>query len=52
MKRAEEVDPDGMIRDALSTSAHGLVFLLAQRYRERAPVELANAERTGVHIDL
>lgn len=51
MKRAEEVDPDGMIRDALSTSAHGLVFLLAQRYRERAPEELANAERTGVHID-
>ena len=52
LERAGEVDPDGMIRDALFTNAHGLIYRIAKRYQERAPVELADRARTGSHIDL
>lgn len=51
MKRAEEVDPDKMIRDSLLTSGHGFVYGMAKRHQANAPAELANHEATGLYIE-
>lgn len=51
MRKAEEVDPDYIIRDALSTSSHGLCYRLAKRHQGNAPAELADPSRTGIHIN-
>lgn len=50
MRRAEEVDPDFIIRDSLGTSSHGLCYRLAKRHRAEAPVELADPAVTGIQI--
>jgi hypothetical protein len=50
MRRAEEVDPDFIIRDSLATSSHGLCYRLAKRHQSAAPPELADASATGIHI--
>lgn len=52
MKRAEEVDPDNMIRDSLLTSGHGFVYAMAKRHQANAPPELANHQATGLYIDI
>ena len=52
MTRANEVDPDEMIRDAFIASAHGFLYALAKRHQANAPPELAETEATGRHIDL
>ena len=52
MARAEEVDPDKMIRDALVTSGHGFVYTIAKRHQQNAPPELADHRKTGLFIDL
>lgn len=51
MRRAEEVDPDFIIRDALGTSAHGLCYRIAKRHQADAPPELADPAATGIHIN-
>ena len=35
--RAKEVDPDGMICDALYSTSHGLLYGIAKRYQSNAP---------------
>ncbi len=50
MKRAEEVDPDNMIRDSLLTSGHGFVYAMAKRHQADAPPELAKHDKTGLFI--
>ena len=52
MNRAVAVDPDQMIRDALLTSGHGMVYNLAIRHRAAAPPELANREQSGQFVNL
>lgn len=52
MRRAEEVDPDKMIRDALLTSGHGFAYTIAKRHQAKAPPELADHRKTGLFIDL
>lgn len=52
MKRAEEVDPDNMIRDALLASSHGFIYAIAKRHQANAPPELASHEKTGLYIEL
>jgi len=52
MRRAEEVDPDKMIRDSVAVSAHGFVYTYAKRYQAKAPRELADHAVTGAYIDL
>ena len=52
MRRAEAVDPDQMIRDALLTSGHGFIYSLARKYQAMAPPELASHEKTGLFIDI
>ncbi|MFV2089089.1 MAG: hypothetical protein ACC642_00385 [Pseudomonadales bacterium] len=42
MRRAEEVDPDNMIRDALVASSNGFVYTIAKRHQTAAPPELVN----------
>lgn len=51
MHRAEEVDPDFIIRDSLSTSSHGLCYRIAKRHQSQAPSELADPAITGIHVN-
>lgn len=51
MRRAEEVDPDFIIRDSLLASSHGLCYRLAKRHQADAPAELADPAVTGIHIN-
>lgn len=51
MRKAEEVDPDFIIRDSLTASSHGLCYRLAKRHQSSAPPELADPSRTGIHIN-
>jgi hypothetical protein len=50
MRRAEAVDPDQLIRDALISSGHGLAYSLARRHQADAPPELAERAQTGTAI--
>lgn len=52
LKRGEEVDIDGLLRDALVANTHGLIYGLAKRHQAEAPPELANVEVTGRHLQL
>lgn len=51
LRRAGEVDPDFMIRDALHASSHGLCYRIAKRHQASAPPELADPSVTGIHIN-
>ncbi len=48
--RAKEVDPDGMICDALFSTSHGMIYNIAKRYQAEAPSDLADPKRTGLNI--
>jgi hypothetical protein len=50
MRRAEAVDPDQLIRDALISSGHGLAYSLARRHQADAPPELAERAQTGTAV--
>lgn len=50
MRRAEEVDPDFIIRDSLTASSHGLCYRLAKRHQADAAPDLADPAVTGIHI--
>lgn len=51
LRRAEEVDPDFMIRDALLTGSQGFIYQMAKRHRDEAPPELADPKHTGLHVN-
>lgn len=51
MTRAEQVDPDYIIRDSLMATGHGLAYRIAKRQQANAPEHLANPSRTGTHIN-
>ena len=51
MRRAEEVDPDFIIRDSLLTSSNGLIYRLAKRHQAAAPPELGDPNQTGLHLN-
>jgi hypothetical protein len=51
MRRAEEVDPDFIIRDSLTASSHGLCYRLAKRHQAVAAPDLGDPAVTGIHID-
>lgn len=50
LARAEAVDPDRMIRDAILTGGHGLVYTLAKLHQGNAPSELADHSQTGLYF--
>jgi hypothetical protein len=51
ISRAEEVDPDRLICDALYASGHGLLYRIIKRHQALAPNELADRAITGAHIE-
>jgi hypothetical protein len=51
MRRAEEVDQDFLIRDALLTSSNGFIYRIAKRHQAAAPAELADPTQTGLHVN-
>lgn len=51
MRRAEEVDPDFIIRDSMTASSHGLCYRIAKRHQSAAPLDLADPSVTGIHIN-
>ena len=51
LKRAEEVDRDEMLRDALMAGGHGFVYRVMKRHQAAAPQELADMRTTGTHIE-
>ncbi len=51
MRRAEIVDTDNMLRDALMASGHGFVYRIMKRHQANAPREYADHNITGTHID-
>lgn len=48
--RARVVDTDNMITDSLYASAHGLIYTIMLRHRERAPADLADPRKTGIEL--
>lgn len=52
MSRAQIVDTDNMLSDALSASGHGLIYKIMKRHQARAPKELADINQTGMGIDI
>ena len=52
LEEASEIDPNYMLRNTMRASAHGFLFNIMTRMQARAPAELADAEATGVHIDM
>jgi signal transduction histidine kinase len=51
-KRAADSDSDGILCDAVTGSAHGFVYRLAEYYRTLADPRLADVELTGRDIHL
>jgi hypothetical protein len=52
LRRAEEVDTENIIQDALKTSGHGLLYGVIKRHQANAPDEWSDHTKTGTHIDL
>ena len=52
LKRAEAVDPDGVLRDALFGSGHGFIYRIMKGHQAAAPEEWNDHTKTGVHINL
>jgi hypothetical protein len=52
MRRAEQVDSDNMIKDALLYNGHGMLFSLAKRHQANAPEALADLRQTGAFLNI
>ena len=52
LTRSAEVDPEGMLADALTASGHGLLHRIMKTHQAQAPPELADVAETGMHIDI
>ena len=52
LRRAEGADAEGVFRNALLYSAHGMVYQRILDYRKLAPPELASPEATGTWFDV
>ncbi|MEZ5558872.1 MAG: hypothetical protein R3E86_10085 [Pseudomonadales bacterium] len=50
LQRCEGLDGDGMLRDALLTSGHGLIYGIMKRHQSIAPPELADPSHTGTYV--
>ncbi|MEZ7818645.1 MAG: hypothetical protein ACI8RT_000889 [Candidatus Azotimanducaceae bacterium] len=52
MRNVKEVDPQGMLEDALISSANGLLYARMKGHQANAPVEWSDHEKTGTQIHL
>ena len=51
LRRAEEVDMENMIHDALAASGHGFLYRIVKRHQAVAPDAWADHTKTGTHIN-
>ncbi len=52
LKRAEDIDPDHILRDALLANGHGMLYNVAKHHQAAAPPELADYRRTGAYLQV
>ena len=52
LRRADRADDEGVFRNALLHSAHGIVYQRVLAHRGQAPAELASAQATGTWLDI
>tara|TARA_B110000483_G_scaffold205166_1_gene248609 strand:+ start:1513 stop:2319 length:807 start_codon:yes stop_codon:yes gene_type:complete len=52
MKNVKEVDPQGMLEDALTSSANGLLYVRMKGYQTNAPEEWSDHHKTGIQINI
>ncbi len=52
LRRAEGADTEGVFRNALLYSAHGIMYQRLLKYRGQAPLKLASADATGTWLDI
>ena len=52
MRRAEQVDTDNMIKDALLSNGHGMLYRNAKRHQANAPEDLADHRLTGAYLNV
>jgi hypothetical protein len=52
MKNVKEVDPQGMLEDALTSSANGLLYVRMKGYQAKAPEEWSDHHKTGIQINI
>jgi hypothetical protein len=52
MKNVKEVDPQGMLEDALTSSANGLLYVRMKGYQANAPEEWSDHHKTGIQINI
>lgn len=52
LRRAAGADAEGVFRNALLYSGHGILYQRVLQYREQAPPELASPEATGTWFDI
>lgn len=51
LTRAQEVDSENMIHDALSASGHGFLYRIMKQHQAVAPEAWADHKKTGTHIN-
>jgi hypothetical protein len=52
LRRAEQVDTDNMIQDALRYNGHGMLYQIAKKHQANAPEELADHNKTGTYLNV
>ncbi len=52
MKNVKEVDPQGMLEDALTSSANGLLYVRMKDYQANAPEAWSDHHKTGIQINI
>ena len=51
LRRADAVDVENMIKDALSASGHGFLYRIMKKHQANAPQEWSDHTKTGTHIN-
>jgi hypothetical protein len=52
LRRAEEVDAENILRDALLANGHGMLYSVAKYHQASAPPELADYRQTGTYLQV
>lgn len=52
LRRAEQVDTDNMIQDALRYNGHGMLYQIAKKHQANAPEALADHNKTGTYLNV
>jgi hypothetical protein len=52
MENVKDADPQGILEDALISSANGLLYARMKSYQSKAPEEWSNHHKTGIRINI